>query len=107
MLAYFVDDVDGSAVYFLSSNGTDTATCGEMFLTACKTLDYVLRLFYKRTSRDFGRTSGDVGRTNRDVERTSGDVGRPSRDVERTLRIMTSESLQIDHTLMVSLFMFL
>ena len=105
MVVYFVGDVDDT--YFLSSNGTDTATCGEMFLTACKTLDYVLRLFYKRTSRDFGRTSGDVGRTNRDVERTSRDVGRTSGDVERTLRIVTSESLLIDHTLMVSLFTFL
>ena len=113
MVVYFVDDVDGSAVYFLSSNGTDTATCGETFLMACKTLDHVLRLFYNasrdvgRTSGDVGRTSGDVGRTSGDVGRTNRDVGRPSRDVERTLRIVTSESLLIDQTLMVSLFMFL
>ena len=65
---YFVGDVDDTAVYFLSSNGTDTVTCGETFLTACKTLDYVLRLFYN---------------TSRDVENTN-------RDVERTLRIVTS-----------------
>ena len=92
VVVYFVDDVDDTALYFLSANGTDTATCGETFLTACKTLDHVLRLFYN-ASRDVGRTSGDVGRT--------------SGDVERTLQIVTSESLQIDPTLMVSLFMFL
>ena len=98
MVLYFVDDVDDTALYFLSANGTDTATCGETFLTACKTLDHVLRLFYN--------ASGDVGRTSGDVGRTSGDVGHTNRDVERTLRIVTSESLLIDHTLMVSLFMF-
>ena len=82
---YFVGDVDDSALYFLSSNGTDTITCGETFLTSCKTLDYVLRLFYNN----------------------SRDVGRTDRDVHSTLRIVTSESLLIDQTLMVSLFMFL
>ena len=92
MVVYFVGDVDDTALYFLSANGTDTATCGETFLTACKTLDHVLHLFYNtsgdvgRTSGDVGRTSGDVGRTSGDVGRTSGDVGRTSGDVGRTNR---------------------
>ena len=83
MVVYIVGDADDTAVYFLSSNGTDTATCGETFLTACKTLDYVLRLFYN--------VSGDVENTDGDVE----------------LRIITSESLLIDQTLMVSVSMFI
>ena len=59
--------------FYLSSNGTDTSTCGKSEFTACKTLEHVLSLYYNTT-------------------------GQP----QQKLNVITSKSLRIDQSLMVS-----
>ena len=42
---FFVDKM-GYVTFYLSSNGTDTDSCGATINTACATLDHVLSLYY-------------------------------------------------------------
>ena len=71
----FTDDLfPQHDTYYLLEDGTDVSTCGRTAETACKSLEFILNLYYKDSS------SPDTG-----------------------LEIITSESLIIDQQLMVSL----
>ena len=71
--AIFTDDLFRYNSYYLSDSGTDVSTCGRTADVACKSLEYILNLYYKASSKP------DVG-----------------------LEIITSKSLIIDQQLMVS-----
>ena len=72
ILLFFTDDLFRYDTYYLSDSGTDVSTCGRTADVACKSLEYILNLYNKASSKP------DVG-----------------------LEIITSKSLIIDQQLMV------